>query len=411
MSVVRGGVAICTAITANFAAFARVWARSIRDAGHRDPLFAIVTERSSALGDWNEPLFTSVPIEACGLPDLTRQTFINPPHELTVLAAAGPPLRAGAGFDTAIFLDSDVWVLDDLALLVETAAAHAITLSPHLLAPLRGSDRAARELTMLRSGTFNGGAVAVSNRPEGHRFLEWWLGRLSTHNRMAPGAGMHHDQRWLDLAPGFFERCGCRARRGVQRGTGIFPSAASTSGRAGRRSPEARAGSCTLSGFDPARPEVLSRHTTRVTRETLGEAALLLDAYASALAEAGHDLARTTPFSYAAFDNGIPIPLQARETYRDLGQTSARFGDPFATGPGCFLEWLLSASDEPGPGRGLPRLWRAVYDRRPDLQQAFADPAGVDRSGFVRWVRASGLQEHAIDPALAMDEGAATPPA
>lgn len=397
-----GRVAICTALTKNFASFARVLARSLR-AVHPDiPVFAAVAERAEALDGWRESDFALLPLETLGVPDLPRQAFLNPPHELTVLTK---PLVLshvlGLGFDTVVFLDSDILVLDDLGPVLSTSAAHAITLAPHLLSPPE-DDAAVRELGIVRAGTFNGGFIAVSARPEARRFLEWWTARILTWNRLEPRSGLHHDQRWLDLVPAFFEDVaivrdpGCNVAYWnlPERRLQLDGDRVTVTG-----------GPCRFfhfSGFDPRTPGAITRHSSRVQRVDLGPAAALFDRYVTSLDEAGLDQTSRWPYSFGSFDSGLPIPLLARALYRDMGEAVLRFGDPFhTTDPGCYMEWLRAADLADGPGRGLPALWRAVYRSRGDLQQAFPDPAGRDRAGFERWILECGLAEHGIDARLA----------
>ena len=66
------------------------------------------------------------------------------------------------GFTTAIFLDADILVLDSLQPLFDDTCAHAIALTPHLLTPLSGVDRWARDLNILQSGVYNGGFIGIS---------------------------------------------------------------------------------------------------------------------------------------------------------------------------------------------------------------------------------------------------------
>jgi hypothetical protein len=46
----------------------------------------------------------------------------------------------------------------------------------------------------------------------------------------------------------------------------------------------------------------------------------------------------------------------------------------------------------------MGNLWRAIYERRPDVQNAYPDPEGVDRDRFQTWMRNHGAAEHGIPP-------------
>ena len=135
---------------------------------------------------------------------------------------------ASRGYDVAVFLDPDILVLGDLSSVVSKAADHAITLTPHLLSPLAGRDRAARELNILQSGTFNAGFVGVSRGDIACRFLRWWQERTAEDCSHRVMDGVYFDQRWLDLAPALFEDVSVRRIRGATSHTGISPSATST---------------------------------------------------------------------------------------------------------------------------------------------------------------------------------------
>jgi hypothetical protein len=125
----------------------------------------------------------------------------------------------------------------------------------------------------------------------------------------------------------------------------------------------------------------------------IGGAAALFARYLALLEKAGYHETKTWPYAYDYFDNGAPIPDLARELYRNLGDAVKRFGDPFRTAASeSFFHWLKGA-----PGM-MGNLGRAIYERRPDLQNAFPDPDGVDREGLKAWMRNYGAAEHQIPP-------------
>lgn len=108
-----------------------------------------------------------------------------------------------AGHRTVVFADPDMLVLDTLEPCFREASAHALTLTPHI-----GPEEAERpeeelERALLMAGMFNGGFIGASDCVEARRFLRWWGERLRRHCYEYVEAGIHYDQRWLDLAPGF----------------------------------------------------------------------------------------------------------------------------------------------------------------------------------------------------------------
>ena len=119
----------------------------------------------------------------------------------------------------------------------------------------------------------------------------------------------------------------------------------------------------------------MTRYSDRLATHELGAAAPLVFSYADALRNAGWEEARSWPYAYDRFANGVAIAPLVRELYRELGDESARFGNPFLAGAGTFYAWL----QEPvRPSRRITRLWMAVHGLRADLQDAFPDPLGTN---------------------------------
>ena len=384
----RRRICVGTIVAGNFLAFARVLGQSLREHHPDLPFHAVVIDRADAPLRQDE-LFEILSLDSLDIPELRRRQFAYTRQELVV--AAKPYLLRhllARGFETAVFLDADMLVVSGLQTLLHVAAAHAVTLTPHLLDPLRDDDRMRRELNILQSGVYNGGVVAVSRGACADRFLSWWGDRLHTHCRHDAGAGLHYDQRWLDLAPAFFEDVHVVRDPGCNVAHWNLPE---------RSDPF-----CLFhfSGFDPAQPDVVTKYSDRLTMDAIGQTASLFRRYADLLTAAGHDVSSKQPYGFGSFDNGIPIPDVARRLYDEMGADAERFGDPFCSaGRDSFFRWLTC----PAASRdhGITPLWARVYRSRPDLQRRFPDPSGSDFLAFRAWVLETGVGEHDIDRALA----------
>jgi hypothetical protein len=95
------------------------------------------------------------------------------------------------------------------------------------------------------------------------------------------------------------------------------------------------------------------------------------------------------------------VPLLARRLYAET-ENWAAFGDPFDAEPAnSFFRWLNSSAGSEASGRPrVTRLWRAVYESRPDVRAAFGEIDGDGAEEYLRWTRAQGLREHDISPAF-----------
>lgn len=390
-------VAVVTIAAGNFAALARVLVASLREWHPELPVYVVWSDLDGPGVPWTSEGCVTLSLSDLAIPDLRRLTFVHPRRELAI-AVKPHALRhlLDRGHRTAVFLDADIRILGRLDPLLELASAHALTLTPHLLQPPAGEDRIQRELTILRAGIYNGGAVAVTDRAESRAFLAWWAARLATECIHDPDHGLHYDQRWLDFAPSLVDDFAVARHEGLnvaywnqrERRLRLEGGRWVVNGDVGRF--------FHFSGFDPMDPARVTQYYPALGLDSVGAAAPLFDDYAARLLAAGHEAARRSPGSFDRFDNGVRIPALARRLLGRLGDEAARFGDPFASGPGSYFAWLAA----PDERSGLSRLWQAIYDSRPDLQRAFPDPGRADRPAFANWMRQSGLAEHAIDEAL-----------
>jgi hypothetical protein len=148
-----------------------------------------------------------------------------------------------------------------------------------------------------------------------------------------------------------------------------------------------------FSGFNPAFPEVLTRHM--ISGESCSPAILrLLEGYTNLLLDAGYQESRHWPYAWQTFDNGVTIPDIARNVYRDLGADVERFGHPFDTGrAGNFFQWLREIEpDEDHPDHRVRQRF--------DVQRVFPDLRGSGYEAFARWTELSGASEHGIPDAF-----------
>jgi hypothetical protein len=386
------GVVVATAVTKSRLASARTLAGSLRRHHPAVPVVVLLVDEANDLVEPGREPFRIVMLPELGIPRLRRFLF---QYTAKQAAAAVKPHLLGflldEGLQCVVFLDPDLLVLGDLHPLFEAARRSAISLTPHLVSPVGGEDRAARELNILVSGIYNAGVLGVSSCPSARSFLEWWRERLWSHCREATESGMHFDQRWLDLVPALFD------------GVEIIRDPAYNVGH--WRLPDPTAAACRLahfSGYSPEHPGQVTRYSDRLTMADLGEAAGLFARYRDELLAAGYEETTCWPYAYGRFDNGVAIPEIVRTIYLDLGERVERFGDPFrAAGSAGFFRWLNEPAGPQAAGEPITHLWEEIHRRRPDLRHAFPHVLDGDREAFLHWVAAHGRRELEIPDELA----------
>jgi hypothetical protein len=393
-----------------------VLARSFRTHHPDIPFYVLLADEADGYFEPEREPFHVIPLSNLAIPDLARFRFLYAQQPLSY--AVTPFLLEhllDRGFGEVLFIKQESLVLGDHSAIVDLLERHPIVITPHLLAPLAGPDRVARELNILQSGIFNVGLLAVAGRDTARRFLRWWQDRVYLHCHHAVPEGMHYEQRWLDFVPVFFE--GAHILRDSafnvghwnlpERSIEIREDAVLVDGRPGRL--------CRFSGYDPDVPHAPTRYSARLTWENLGPARALFERYGRALEEEGYAQTKHWPYAYGAFDNGVKIPDVVRLLYRQASTSVERFGDPrraampstaaaslnsvpaspVAAGKAdTYYQWL----NEPVEGSAgtITRLWYAVYTERKDLQLAFPDVFGSDRQAFLAWTASSGMREHGM---------------
>lgn len=399
------GKAVAATIAAKrHLSLARVLTASFREHHPDIPFFVLLADEVEDRFDPAREQYEIVQLGELAVPDLPRWRFSYSQQELTY--AATPFLLTHLlerGFTSACFFKQESMVLHDLAPVFERLADNCILLTPHLLKPLTGPDRHQRELNILQSGVYNVGLLGVSESETARRFLSWWEDRVYKFCRHDIDKGMHFEQRWLDLVPGFSEEVHILRDPGINVGHWNLLERDIHEVNGELKAGENLCRFFRFSGFDADEPRAVTRYSGRLTMANIGTAAAAVFArYRERLEKAGYHETKTWPYAYDHFDNGVPIPDLARELYRKLGAAVERFGDPFRTaGAGSYFSWLLGTEGEPRRAPGVAsNLWRVIYEQRPDLQSAFPDPEGIDRENFQAWKRNHGVPEYGIPTAL-----------
>jgi glycosyltransferase involved in cell wall biosynthesis len=161
-----------------------------------------------------------------------------------------------------------------------------------------------------------------------------------------------------------------------------------------------------LTSVDPARPWIFDPRSTVRSRTLLSEHPALAALVARDASERSAEPATPAARRAGAFQvtsTGVPVHAALRELYRDHADDVAGLPDPFdPSSAAAFRAWLL----EPLPaGHGAPvsRYLASVYERRPDLRDAFPLVPGQHTQAFLGWAEAHGVHEDRYDAPLVRD--------
>ena len=415
----------CTIVSKNYLCYARVLARSFREAVPDGKFYVLLVDRNDGYIDAAEEDLELVEAEDVSTVDHVRSFLFK----YTILEAntAIKPfflewLMERDGLDNLTYFDPDILITGSLDELAGLVARHAIVLTPHLTDPIEDG-RFPTEQAILQAGSNNLGFVALRTCDTSLRMLRWWQERLYDQCVVRIEDGLFVDQKWMDLAPGLFggEHNDGGVTVHVDPGYNVAywnlhgRSLTQASGGVGEDPTD-----CTVvrkredgpygdgrpltffhfSGIDPESLDGVSKHQDRFSFGDLDQATRdLYRHYAQLVRDAGYAQTRPWPYAFGTFSNGARIPDLARSLYLDMKPAERRrFGDPFdAEGESSFYRWL---NEPEGKRRGdghLSRLMARIHAGRPDLRGAYPDPTGADFSRFSSWMRDAGRYEYKLD--------------
>src|SRR5271167_789992 len=149
-------VAVATIFAKNYLSYARVLAQSFHHHNPGIPLYGVLIDSGDESFDPSPGAFPVVAPTDLSIPDLKAFLFQHGRQEAVIAAKPYVLQRLlEMGYHSAVFLDADILILDELGALLDQVQRHAITLTPHLVSPAQGARHIERELNILLSGTFN----------------------------------------------------------------------------------------------------------------------------------------------------------------------------------------------------------------------------------------------------------------
>lgn len=330
-----------TSITANYLPKARVLARSVKST---DPsvAFHLVLSDTLPIGVdlESEPFDTCIQLEELVTDNLPRWVFGHSVVELctAVKGAALEYIFEEHDAEQVFYFDPDMVVFSRLDELQDELSQNSVVLTPHQTDPEK-TDMGIldNEVSSLRHGVFNLGFIGVRNVPEGRRFARWWAERLSKYCHDDLPTGLFTDQKWVNLAPCFFD--GVKVLRSPAFNVATWNLTnrhAEGSLEEGITINGEPLGFYHFSGFDSGdQITMLERYGAQ--SPVLYE---LRQWYIDACEDAGQSALGTLPSRYATFSNGDTINEGYRLLYRRRVDLQMAFPNPYlVSGPDCYKSW------------------------------------------------------------------------
>jgi hypothetical protein len=395
-----------TVVTADYLPWVRVTAASFLEQ-HPDAKFAVlVADDPGAEQLRADDHFYVVRPADVGLTksELDWMQLIYSPLELCCALKPWLLRRLLDSTDVAFYIDADICVYAPLTEAASEAGSVGLVLSPHSLAPRRDPNLPDDD-ALLQFGQFNGGFMAVS--AAGRPFVDWWAERCAREctdwNPESPRRYL--DQRWLDLAIGYFPTS-------VSRDPGINLARWNLFQRDlelvdGRYVVDGGPLRCFhFSAFDPLDPEKMWRHGythPKVDPARSPPLRSLLADYATRLLAAGwQPSSGARPPRQVA---GIELTPQVRNAVRTALIDAERLGVApvnAAADPLRLTSWLRA----PVSAGGLSWYLWGLRRTHPSIATGFPQVPGPDELRYINWASGEGVSAGLVPTSLA---GPATP--
>jgi len=396
--------AVFTIVSKNYLPFARTLMQSVERSNPSYGRFVILVDKIDGYFNPDDECFTIILSNELSIRKSAWVHFKYTILELNtaVKASAIEYLTKKYDIDRLVYFDPDIKVylpLDDLLLQLDS---NDVLLTPHLLQPI-DDEFYPGEIDILRSGSYNLGFVALRINEATLRLAHWWQEKLYDHCYVDLPRGLFTDQRWMDLVPGIFPNVGIIRQPGYNVAYWNIKDRCIERGPAGYMANQQPLFFFHFSGFDPSNPSTFSKHQDRYQLWELNEITqdLVLE-YAQDVLAQGYREAKTWPYAYGRFQNGVAIPDVLRRYAMDVPDVVDRVQDPFSdVGYREFTDyWTALVPDPFGKLSPITRLGLFIYNERVDLQRHAPDLFGSGLVPYLDWFAEWADREYDFDDGL-----------
>lgn len=349
-------------------------------------------------------LFETVTIDQLGLPDFEAFVFR---YDIMELNTAVKPymfgwLRARHPEAGLVYLDPDIYALrplDEVALAFDEGKLAVLT--PHLNTPLPDDGKFPTELSLMRTGVYNCGFVAINAaHPGSAELIGWWSNKLEFDCFVDLEAGLFTDQKWMDMAPALFPDVWITRHDGYNVAYWNLASRRIVRGADGGYTANgAPLVFVHFSGVDLSKPSLYSKHQNRFGANDLDGLRPLYEEYLDKLRANDHSRYASQPYAYAYFDDGEKIPPVLRRTYHrnfDVGSAEPEL-QPRSMDRARFNEPCRELPDL--TGLPISHVMYEVWRSRQSLRESFNLRSDEGRQAYIQWYLAAAAADEGLGDA------------
>jgi glycosyltransferase involved in cell wall biosynthesis len=324
----------CTIIARNYLAQARVLVNSIKEHHPHANIDVLVID---AQANELQESFPTTTLSKLQIPDVEQLAF---KYAVTEFATAVKPYYFTYLFekkkaDQIVFLDPDIQVYSPLEELTTKLKTHDIILTPHITSPYYDNKNPS-ELTILRSGPYNLGFIALKKTTNVLRFLLWWEEKLYHHCYLR--GNLFVDQKWLIMADSLFERVCVLKHPGYNVAYWNLHERTIEEKNNKRYVNNMPLRFFHFSGYEPRYPKQLSKHQNRFYFHQLNnQTKNLFETYRAELYKAKYKNVHQLPYRFNYYTNKKKI---SRFERRIFSMQKQQIINPFSTQKKSFYRYM-----------------------------------------------------------------------
>jgi hypothetical protein len=303
------------------------------------------------------------PASSLNIPDFSGWAFC---HTIVELSTAIKPFMLKKLLDRddcagVIYLDPDTVVFSRLEEVLSALQESNLALTPHQIMPESGLAAVMdNEISSLKHGIYNLGFLAVRPTDIGKAFAAWWAERIYYFCRAEIPNGLFTDQRWIDLAPAFFEGvCILRSSRlnvapwniTTREVSGIAPNEVTVDGYP--------LGFYHFTGFDSGAHRIMAQKNATGNNVV----ADIVKWYSETIAALSKDPLSQVSWHFGAYSDGSKISPSERLIYRERLDLQKTFPNPYDTLHGGYKAWWESQGRVEFPKLFDPSQMTAEFSR------------------------------------------------
>ncbi|QJW90730.1 glycosyl transferase [Spirosoma taeanense] len=264
------------------------------------------------------PEYPMVEVDQIGIPDFAAMCDR---YDITELNTAVKPfyidyfIKKSPDVTEIIYFDPDIIVFQPLDKLNRDLAEHSIVLTPHTCSPTPDWERP-NEQHHLNTGIFNLGFIGLRNDSTAQQFVDWWKRRLVYECRIDLCNGLFVDQHWVNFAPVYYDNVLIDHYLGYNVAYWNLHERYLSTDETGqwRVNETDYLHFFHYSGYNPYRPDEVSKYQTRYTFLERPDARPLFDLYRDRLLTNFNDQYRQYPCVYIK----PPVVLRYQRVRRAL---------------------------------------------------------------------------------------------